>query len=83
MIKWKQDGMGFSDFGLDFGNPDFVKYAEAYGANGYRVETTEQLKPLLISCTTTPGVHIIDCPVDYSENAKVLTKELIEKACII
>ncbi len=83
MIKWKQDGMGFSDFGLDFGNPDFVKYAEAYGANGYRVDATEQLKTLLISCTTTPGVHIIDCPVDYSENAKVLTKELIEKACII
>ncbi len=83
MIKWKQDSMGFADFGLDFGNPDFVKYAESYGANGHRVESTEQLKPLLIHCTTTPGVHIIDCPVDYSENAKVLTKELIEKACII
>ncbi len=83
MIKWKQEGMGFADFGLDFGNPDFVKYAESYGANGHRVESTEQLKTLLIHCTTTPGVHIIDCPVDYSENAKVLTKELIEKACII
>ncbi len=83
MIKWKQEGMGFSDFGLDFGNPDFVKYAESYGAIGHRVEATDQLKSLLISCTTTPGVHIIDCPVDYSENAKVLTKELIEKACII
>ena len=83
MIKWKQEGMGFADFGLDFGNPDFVKYAESYGANGHRVESTEQLKTLLSHCTTTPGVHIIDCPVDYSENAKVLTKELIEKACII
>jgi acetolactate synthase-1/2/3 large subunit len=83
MIKWKQEGMGFADFGLDFGNPDFVKYAESYGAYGHRVEKTTQLKELLISCTTTPGVHIIDCPVDYSENAKVLTKELIEKACII
>ncbi len=83
MIKWKQEGMGFSDFGLDFGNPDFVKYAESYGAIGHRVEATDQLKSLLISCTSTPGVHIIDCPVDYSENAKVLTKELIEKACII
>lgn len=25
MIKWKQHGMGFADFGLDFTNPDFVK----------------------------------------------------------
>ena len=31
MIKWKQAHMGFSDFGLDVGNPDFVKYAESYG----------------------------------------------------
>ncbi len=83
MIKWKQAGMGFADYGLDFGNPDFVKYAEAYGANGHRVTAVDELKSLLISCTTTPGVHLIDCPVDYSENAKVLTQELIEKACII
>ncbi len=83
MIKWKQDSMGFSDYGLDFTNPDFVKYAEAFGAFGHRVTSTAQLKSLLISCTTTPGVHIIDCPIDYAENAKVLTQELIEKACII
>ena len=36
MIKWKQAGLGFEDFGLDYGNPDFVKYAEAYGAHGHR-----------------------------------------------
>lgn len=83
MIKWKQDGMGFNEYGLDFGNPDFVKYAEAYGAQGHRVTETSQLQPLLEKCTSTPGVHIIDCPVDYSENARVLTRELIEKACII
>lgn len=83
MIKWKQDGMGFPDYGLDFGNPDFVKYAESYGAFGHRVAATAELRPLLEHCTTTPGVHIIDLPVDYSENAKVLTQELLEKACII
>ncbi len=83
MIKWKQDGMGFGEYGLDFGNPDYVKYAEAYSAQGHRVTSTHQLQPLLEKCTSTPGVHIIDCPVDYSENARVLTRELIEKACII
>ncbi len=83
MIKWKQDAMGFRDWGLDFGNPDFVKYAESYGAKGYRVDSTESFLPLLKTCTETPGVHVIDLPVEYSENAKVLTEELKEKACIV
>ncbi len=82
MIKWKQDAMGFEEWGLDFGNPDFVKYAEAYGAIGHRVESTESFLPLLKQCTETPGVHIIDLPVEYSENARVLTKELKEKPAI-
>src|SRR6185295_16909562 len=38
MIRWEQANMGFKDWGLTYNNPDFVKYAESYGANGYRVE---------------------------------------------
>ena len=83
MIKWKQDAMGFDHWGLDFNNPDFVKYAESYGAKGHRVESTESFLPLLKACTESPGVHIIDLPIEYSENAKVLTQELNEKACVI
>lgn len=83
MIKWKQDAMGFGDFGLDFNNPDFVKYAESYGAQGHRVDSTEAFLPLLKKCIETSGVHIIDLPVEYSENAKVLTEELREKACVV
>ncbi len=83
MIKWKQDAMGFRDWGLDYGNPDFVKYAESYGANGYLVESAEAFLPLLEKCADTPGVHVIELPVDYSENAKVLTEELKQKACIV
>lgn len=83
MIKWKQDAMGFDHWGLDFNNPDFVKYAESYGAKGHRVESTDSFLPLLKACTKSPGVHIIDLPIEYSENAKVLTQELNEKACVI
>jgi acetolactate synthase-1/2/3 large subunit len=83
MIKWKQQGMGFDNFGLDYNNPDFVKYAESYGANGYRVESSESFLPLLKECADTPGVHVIELPVEYSENAKVLTEELKQKACIV
>ena len=76
MIRWKQANMGFADFGLTYGNPDFVKYAESYGANGHRVESAAHLKELLAHCRDTPGVHLIDCPVDYSENDQILNKDI-------
>jgi acetolactate synthase-1/2/3 large subunit len=78
MIRWKQANMGFADFGLTYGNPDFVKYAEAYGASGHRVDSAEALPGLLDQCLNSPGVHLIDCPVDYSENDRILNKEIKE-----
>ncbi len=83
MIKWKQAGMGFKNFALEFGNPNFVKYAESYGATGYRVKKTEEFAKLLKACFNKKGVHVIEVPVDYRENGKVLTKELKEKSCEI
>ncbi|MEJ2408096.1 MAG: acetolactate synthase large subunit [Novosphingobium sp.] len=76
MIRWKQANMGFKDFGLTYGNPDFVQYAQSYGANGYRVQSAVHLKELLAHCRDTPGVHLIDCPVDYSENDRILNVEI-------
>lgn len=76
MIRWKQANMGFADFGLDYCNPDFVQYAQSYGAQGHRVERTDSFLPLLEKCLSTPGVHLIDCPVDYSENDRILNTEL-------
>ena len=78
MIRWKQANMGFSDFGLGFGNPDFVQYAESYGAHGHRVESAEQLLPLMQKCHEEPGVHVIDVPVDYSDNNRILNYEIRE-----
>ncbi|MDA1000089.1 MAG: acetolactate synthase large subunit [bacterium] len=79
MIKWKQTGMGFPDFGLDYGNPDFVRYAESYGASGHRVESAESLAPTLKGCLDAGGVHLVEVPVDYSENERVLIDELRSK----
>jgi acetolactate synthase-1/2/3 large subunit len=78
MIRWKQANMGFADFGLTYGNPDFVAYAESYRAIGHRVENAEGLSALLKRCLDTPGVHLIDCPVDYSENDRILNKGIKE-----
>ena len=78
MIRWKQANMGFVDFGLTYGNPDFVKYAESYGAHGHRVESAEHLQELLAHTRDTPGVHLIDCPVDYTENDQILNHDIKE-----
>ena len=76
MIRWKQAVDDFPDFGLTFGNPDFVKYAEAYGATGWRVESTEGLAKTLGAAFEAGGVHLVTVPIDYSENARVLVDEL-------
>jgi acetolactate synthase-1/2/3 large subunit len=76
MIKWKQANMEFGNYGLDYGNPDFVKYVESYGGKGWRVEATDQLLPTLKKCLAEPNVHLIDVPVDYSLNDETLNKTI-------
>ncbi len=76
MIRWKQEAEGFADWGLTFGNPDFVRYAEAYGAKGSCVGTADGLVPTLEAAFKAGGVHLVAVPVDYSENIRVLVDEL-------
>jgi acetolactate synthase-1/2/3 large subunit len=76
MIRWKQAVDNFTDWGLTFGNPDFIKYADAYGAKGRRVESAEVLAPTLEAAFREGGVQLVIVPVDYSENSRVLVEEL-------
>ena len=74
LITWHQ----LRHFGrpshIEFKNPDFVKYAESFGAKGYRIERTEDLVPTLKKALADDTVSIIDCPVDYRENMKLTEK---------
>lgn len=81
MIKWKQKQDNFENFGLEYNNPDFVKYAQSYGAAAYRVERAEDFGKLLKKSFDSSGVTVIEVPVDYSENDKVLTEALRNLAC--
>ncbi len=83
MIRWKQSQAGFADWGLEFNNPDFIQYAQSYGATGHRVESSQDLVPTFERAFQAGGVHLVEVPVDYSENKKVLIDELAEKACLI
>ncbi|WP_183812317.1 acetolactate synthase large subunit [Tunturibacter empetritectus] len=76
MIRWKQEAEGFADFGLTFNNPDFVRYAAAYGATGTRIDTADDLVPALEAAFQQGGVHLVIVPIDYTENRRVLIDEL-------
>ena len=59
---------------VDFSNPDLVKYAESFGAKGYRIGAAEQLLPTLRKALADDAVSVIACPVDYSENIRLTDK---------
>ena len=79
MIRWKQAVDDFTDYGMTFGNPDFVAYAGAYGAHGSRVGSTAELGRTLQKAFEQGGVHLVVAPVDYSENKRVLVDELRDR----
>ncbi len=83
MIKWKQQGSGFDNFGLDYNNPDFVQYANSYGANAYRPSSCNEFTRTLETCLNNDGVHLIDLAVDYSLNHAILNDQLKQKTCIL
>ncbi len=82
LIEWKQMNKFKRSSNISFTNPDFVKYAESFGAKGYRIEKGEDLLPTLKKALDDDTVSIIDCPVDYRENLK-LTSKLGEMVCPI
>jgi acetolactate synthase-1/2/3 large subunit len=74
LIKWKMDLELGHHSSVDFHNPDFVKYAESFGAKGYRIDQSNKLLPTLKQALADDTVSVIACPVDYSENIKLTNK---------
>ena len=80
LIRWHQERrFGRSGY-VDFTNPDFVKYAESFGAKGYRVESAADLAPVLEQAFADNTLVVVDVPVDYGENMK-LTEKLGNLIC--
>ena len=82
LIRWHQMRHFGRPSNIDFKNPDFIKYAESFGAKAYCVESADGLIPTIKQAIADNTVVIIDCPVDYSENMK-LTEQLGELVCPI
>jgi len=74
LIKWKMDmELGHHHY-VDFRNPNFVKFAESFGAKGYQIKAAAELLPTLRKALDDEGVSVIACPVDYSENMKLTAR---------
>jgi acetolactate synthase-1/2/3 large subunit len=71
LIEWKMDLELGEHYNVTFTNPDVVKYAESFGAKGYRISSADELLPTLRTALDADGVSIIACPVDYSENLRL------------
>ncbi|MGH2474741.1 MAG: acetolactate synthase large subunit, partial [Candidatus Limnocylindrales bacterium] len=85
VVVWRDDGYGLIDwkqrnefgrpFGVEFGNPDFVSYAESFGIAGFRPSTTADLYPTLMRALAVDGPSVVEVPIDYAENLR-LTEHL-------
>jgi acetolactate synthase I/II/III large subunit len=71
MVAFQQELLYGRTSGTQFGNPDFVKYAESFGGVGFRVNKPDELSPVLRKALETPGIAIVDIPVDYSKNVEI------------
>jgi acetolactate synthase I/II/III large subunit len=80
LIEWHQLRRFGRTSNVRFNNPDFVKFAESFGAKGYRVGAADELVPIIKQAIADNTVVVIDCPVDYSENMK-LTERLSKLVC--
>jgi acetolactate synthase-1/2/3 large subunit len=80
-VKWKQRNLNLEDFGMDLSNPDFVKYAESFGARGMRLERGQKLTQTLAQAFQSKQAVLVECPVDYSVNYDVFSSELGKLVC--
>jgi len=80
-IKWKQKKLHFEDFALDYGNPDFVRFAESFGATGLKVEEDDDLSEVLEKAFSLNKLVVIECPIDYSVNYETFSIELGNLVC--
>lgn len=74
LIRWKEEIHLGRTAAVSFGNPDFVRLAESFGAKGYEIGSAAELRPTLEKALADEAVSIVACPVDYAENARLIER---------
>ena len=84
MIKWEQMVfLGNPEYGVQLEPIDFVKFAEACGAIGFRCETPEEARPAFEAMMLADGPALVEATVDPFEPpmpARVKAKQAVHMA---
>jgi acetolactate synthase-1/2/3 large subunit len=64
MIDWKQEKEGLAEFGLEFNDIDYLKFAESFGAKGIKLSGSFSLNDALE--IDYQGVKLVEVPIDYT-----------------
>jgi acetolactate synthase-1/2/3 large subunit len=65
--------------GIMLGGIDFVKFAESFGAKGFRMNDSSQVESVMDEALAHTGVSLVDVRIDYS-HAKDLAGNLVQDA---
>lgn len=74
LIEWKMEMELGEHSNTAFSNPDVVRYAGSFGATGYQITGADELLPTLRTAIDDDGVSVINCPVDYGENLRLIER---------
>lgn len=76
MVEFQEEAKYGRSSGIELGGVDFVKFAEAFGATGFRVTDSKDLKDTMKAALEVDGVAIVDIVIDYSHSADLM-REII------
>lgn len=72
MVSFQEEARYGRTAGVALGEYDVVAYAQSFGCKGYRIQSAEELGPVLREALQSPAPVLIDIPIDYSENLKLM-----------
>ena len=72
MVRFQEMAKYGRASGVDFGPVDVVRFAEAFGARGLRIETPDEITPTLRKALEMEGPVVVGIPVDYRDNHRLM-----------
>jgi acetolactate synthase-1/2/3 large subunit len=72
MVRFQEIAKYGRASGVDFGPIDVVRFAEAFGAQGLKIESPDQIAPTFKKALDMQGPVLIGAPVDYRDNYKLM-----------
>ena len=77
MVEFQEEMKYGRSSGIALGGVDFVKFAESFGAKGFRINDSSQIETVMDEALAHKGVSLVDVRIDYS-HVKDLAGNLIK-----